>query len=344
MRIIFLDLNTKLEMVQDHQRKPIGGRVNSLFKVSDYLAWRGHDVTVLSDIENTGVTQWGTKWLDEQYGEYDVLVTNRGTADGYPWISAKSRILWTHDLPHAGFVPLARTLNAFDRVVFMSRYAEKVWRTFYPAIGRSVQIPNGVTKGLFKPRQKGQTLIYASSPNRGLDKLPLIHDAVQSRLGRDVDIVALSNLAKLHPGEVLKHGDQFDYTPIEESGVSLMEPAPVSGFAPMLGKAVGLLIPSGYPEICSNVVLQALVSGTPVFGTGGMDATSEYVRHRYNGMLTRFRPEDYMVHTVEMVRNLVEYMDSPRLQKKMQRRAARTKVLDWKQVGKKWERLIKRCA
>ena len=342
MRIIFHDLSTRLETVNDLERKGRGGMVNSLFRVSDYLAWRGHDVTVFSDIEGTGVTKWGAKWDNEAWGEYDCLITNRGTGDGYPQINAKSRILWTHDLPHSGFIPEPKTIRGYDCTVFMSRFAEKIWRTFYRTIGKSVQIPNGVSKGKFRPREKRNTLIYASAPNRGLDKLPLIHDALQTRLGRDVEVVAYSNLAKLHPGEVSR-GDAFDYKSVEDSGVDLRDPLPIAEFAQELGQAVGLLIPSGYPEICSNVVLQALSCGTPVFGTGGMDATSEWVRHRRNGMLTVFRPEDYMVHTVEMVRNLVEYMDSPKLQTRMQKRAAKTKIYSWKEIGRKWERLINRC-
>jgi len=343
MRILFHDLSTRLKTIKDLEREGRGGMVNSLFKVSDYLAWRGHDVTVLSDIEGGGVTNWGTKWNNEAWGHYDCLITNRGTGGGYPQISASSRILWTHDLPHSGFIPDPKTIRGYDCTVFMSVFAEKIWRTFYRTIGKSVQIPNGVTKGQFRPREKSQTLIYASAPNRGLDKLPLIHDALQTRLDRNVDIVAYSHLKSLHPGEV-RNEDTYDYASIEESGVDWRYPIPAREFAQELGQACGLLIPSGYPEICSNVVLQALSCGTPVFGTGGMDATSEWVRHRHNGMLTVFRPEDYMVHIIEMVRNLVEYMESPRLQAKMQKRAAKTRVWSWKAVGAKWERLIKRCA
>lgn len=342
MRILFIDRSTKLETIYDLSSRARGGMVNSLFKVSDYLAWAGHDVTVLSDIECDGVTAYGTKWLHEAWGKYDCLITNRGTGDGYPQIEARSRILWTHDLPHSGFIPEPKTIRAYSATVFMSKYAEKLWRTFYRDIGRSALIPNGVTPQLHKPRTKENYLIYASAPNRGLDKLPLIHDAVQTRLGREVPLLAYSNLAKLHPGEV-GAGDTFDYKAIEESSVRLMDPVPAREFAYTLGRAIGLVLPSGYPEICSNVVLQALSSGTPVFGTGGFDSTSEWVIHGKNGMLTKYGPWDYMVHSVEMVRNLVEYLEDPRLQKSMQRRAARTKVWSWKRVGRAWERLINRC-
>src|SRR3990167_10438182 len=148
--------------------------VSSLFKISDYLSSVGHQVFVLSDIQSAGKTRAGMIWTHEYYGQYDYLICNRGTHDGYPDIKARRRILWTHDLPHNGFIPEPKTIKAFAATVFMSQYAERIWRAFYPTIGRSFMIPNGVDKTLFFPRPKlPGFLIFASAPNRGLKKLPL---------------------------------------------------------------------------------------------------------------------------------------------------------------------------
>lgn len=315
--------------------------VASLFHVSDYLASQGHDVTVLSDIECTGVTKAKAKWLHEAWGEYDCLISNRGVGGGIPEIKAKSRILWTHDLPHSGFIPDPRVMGAFNCTVFMSRYAEAVWRLFYKDIGRSVFIPNGVDKSIFYPRQKFlKTMIFASAPNRGLDKLPLILDSVRSRMGKDgwkYVLKAYSNLSKLHPNE---GDDTFDYKTVEESDVELCDPLPQAEFANKLGQAGLMILPTGYPEICSNSVLQALASGTPVITTGNLGATGEWVKHRKNGMLTTFLPEDYMVHLVEMVRNTVRVLEDEKLHRKLIQSAQRTKVLTWSEIGRKWEKLL----
>ena len=77
MRILFIDRSTKLETVVDLKKKARGGMVTSLFKVTDYLSDVGHDVTVLSDIKSEGCTKSGTRWLNEIWGQFDVLVTNR---------------------------------------------------------------------------------------------------------------------------------------------------------------------------------------------------------------------------------------------------------------------------
>ena len=295
MRLLFIDTSTKLETIYDLTKKGRGGMVTSLFMVTNYLAHQGYDVTVLSDVECTGVTPFGVKWDHEAWGTYDVLVTNRGTADGYPQLDVRHRVLWTHDLPHSGFIPEPKTIAGYDCTVFMSKYAERIWRAFYRDIGKSVQIPNGVNKDLFKPREKENLVVYGSAPNRGLDRLPLIADSVNARLGQSghgrVRFVAYSDLASLHPNEV-GDGDTFDYKSIEKSSVELRKPVAQREWARMLGRAQAMIMPTGYPEICSNNVLQALASGTPVFSTGSLGATPEWVRDGKNGKLTKFLPND----------------------------------------------------
>jgi glycosyltransferase involved in cell wall biosynthesis len=347
MRLLFIDRSTKLETVRDLERRARGGMVTSLFKVSDYLSMCGHDVTVFSDIENTGVTKHGVKWLDECFGQYDVLIANRGVGDGFPQVKARHRILWTHDLPHSGFSPEPRTLHAFDCVVFMSRYAERVWRTFYNTIGRSVLIPNGVNKKLFFPRTKDMNyLIYASAPNRGLSKVPFIFDCIKTHSGRDLRMHAYSNMSVLHPNEnakdhneVLDDGYALEY---ESNAVRMLDPVPQQRLAEELGKASLMILPTPFPEICSNIILQSLASGTPVITTGQLGSAGEWIRHKRNGMLTEFITNDYMVHVVEMIRNACYVLEDGKRHQRMIRRAARTQILTWREVGKKWNRMIGR--
>jgi glycosyltransferase involved in cell wall biosynthesis len=338
MRILFVDNTTKLRTVRDLDNRARGGMVTSLFKVTDCLSQR-HHVYVWSDIEQEGQTRAGTNWVHVPPDDVDVLVANRGTGSGYPSIRAKARILWTHDLPHSGFIPEPMTVRAFDCTVFMSRYAERIWRTYYRGIGKSVLIPNGVDKSLFYPREKERGyLIYASAPNRGLERLPLIVDTIQESVDTDVYCKAFSNLSVLHPNE---GEDTFDYDSLGDS-VQRLDPLPQRRFADELGRAGLMILPSDYPEICSNVVLQALASGTPVLTTGGMGATPEWVKHRKSGMLTKFRPHDYMVYSLEIARNAIEVLKNEGLHRRLMRGAAKTRIYDWSEVGRKWSRLISR--
>lgn len=342
MRIAFVDLSTKLETIYDLESKPRGGMVSSLFKISDYLA-QFADVEVLSDIEMEGVTEAGVRWRKEPHGPYDFLITNRGTGSGYPYIAAKHRILWTHDLPHVGFIPEPKTIKAFSATVFMSRYAERIWRAMYPTIGRSFQIPNGVDRGLFRPLEKDLNyLIYISSPDRGLRELPFLFDCIKARVEMPVYMTAFSNLEKLHPNEVGEHDKyQDDYQLVRDSGVALCDPVPQPELAQELGHAGLMVLPTGWPEICSNAVLQALSCGVPIATTGNLGATCEWVNNK-NGRLTKFCPHDYMIHQVEMVRNCCEILSDEGLHRKLIRGAANSNLLTWEQVGQKWLRMLRR--
>lgn len=341
MRILFLDRSTKLETIDDIKWRARGGMVTSLFRVSDYLSERGHAVNVLSDIETEGTTDSGVDWLNEYPGfEYDFLIVNRGTGSGYSDIKAKHRILWTHDLPHAGFIPEPKTIKAFAATVFMSRYAERIWRYYYKDICKSFLIPNGVDRDVFYPRDKDRDfLIYASAPNRGLQRLPLIVDAITARTHRDIKCVAYSNLAVLHPNEV-KDDLSDTYNEVRASGISLRDPLPQHEFAEQLGRAGLMILPSSYPEICSNVILQSLASGTPVITTGNLGSVGEWIAHRKNGLLTQWQPHDYMAYTLNIVRDAVTVMTNPNLYIRLGRNAASTKIPSWKQIGALWERML----
>lgn len=338
MRICFLDRSTKLETVNDLETRARGGMVTSLFKISDYLS-QYHDVTVLSDIQEEGVTKAGTEWVNEYpIDKFDVLVCNRGI-NGFD-IKAKHRILWTHDLPHAGFIPEPKNIKAFSATVFMSKYAERIWRYYYKDIGRSFLIPNGVDKDIFYPREKGRDyLIYASAPNRGLKHLPFIFDCINE--ARPVYMRAYSNLSKLHPNE--GEDDYGDiYESVKSSKVNLCDPIPQSRLAEELGKAALMILPSNYPEICSNAVLQSLACGTPIITTGNLGSVGEWVKHRKNGMLSQWQPHDYMAYDLNIVRDAVEVLENESLHRKLIKSAANTKIFTWDQIGAQWQKMLTR--
>lgn len=289
------------------------------------------------------MTPAGVTWVNDYDGRlFDILICNRGVGNGYPEIRAKHRVLWTHDLPHNGFIPNPKTIKAFSATVFMSRYAENVWRTFYPDIGKGWLIPNGVNREIFKPGpyKDFDQMIYISNPNRGLDRLPLIYETVKRKLGRNLRMTAYCNHAVLHPNEGEDH-HELKYKGCLEAGIELFDPIPQAKLGEVLGQAGLMVMPSGYPEICSNAVLQSLACGTPVITTGGLGATPEWVRHGKNGMLTQFQPQDYLVYQLEMVRNIIEVMNNPRVHRKMMMKAAQTKgIYTWQEIAWMWHRKL----
>ena len=118
------------------------------------------------------------------------------------------------------------------------------------------------------------------------------------------------------------------------------DPVTQDVLANFIGQAALMILPSGYPETCGNSILQSLVSGTPVITTGNLGATPEWVKHKKNGMLTEYLPHDYMVHIVEMVRNAECVLKDEKLHQRLIRGATRTKILNWFEVGAKWEKML----
>jgi len=240
-------------------------------------------------------------------------------------------------------------MGAFDATVFMSRYAERVWRTFYRTIGKSFQIPNGIDQTVFYPDDYKDLdyLIYASAPNRGLKRLPLLFEAIQSRTRQSVHMTAFSNLAAQHPNECREGNDdgfQEVYKTVEESAVTLRKPIPQHELAGELGKAGLMILPTDYPEICSNIVLQSLASGTPIITTGYLGSACEWIKHGKNGMLTTYHPVDYMVYQLEIVRNAVQVLNDEKLHRKMMRNAANTNILTWEEVATAWNKMLRRLS
>ena len=200
-------------------------------------------------------------------------------------------------------------------------------------------------KKLFKPRKKDlDYLIFGSAPNRGLKRLSLFFDAVKTRVGRPVRMNAYSNMAKMHPNEAaMEHDYAAEYEAVRKSGVSLFDPLPQDKFAEELGMAGLMILPTDYPEICSNSVLQSLACGTPIITTGNIGSAGEWVKHGKNGMLTEFQVHDYMIHTLEMVRNTVKVLTDEWFHRKMISNATKTSGLfTWEEIGGKWDKMFRR--
>lgn len=360
MKILFTDFSTCLNSVDELKTRARGGMVSSLRILPDVLSKLNNEIAVWTDVKTGGMTENGVRWytlddFDEVVRQkWDFLIHNRGIGSGFTEVNARHRILWTHDLVHGGHAPNPEHLRALSATVFMSRYSEWTWRLFYRQIGKSYLIPNGVDRDLFYPREKDLNyLIYISAPNRGLHRLGIIFNTIKQRIERPIMFNAYSNMAVLHPADTEAqkgyvpqedggeaHGTTYKSN--EQLGVNVLDPIPQMELAEELGKAGLMIMPTGYPEICSNSVLQALASGTPIVTTGNMGATCEWVKDGWNGILTTTHLEDYMVYLMEVTRGAVKILENEKLHRKMIKNAAKTKGLyTWAEIGMAWQRMLK---
>lgn len=352
MDVLFVDFTTGLETLDDLERKGRGGMVSSLRILPDVLSKLNIHCEVLSDISKGCISKARVVWRNKSDWEYierrkwDFIIFNRGTGNGLPEFKAKHRILWTHDLPHGGWIPNKHTIKAFSATVFMSRYGERVWRYYYPTIGKSFLIPNGVDKDLFYPREKDMNyLIYASAPNRGAKRIGLFFEALKNKVNSNLHMKAFTDMKVLHPSDI-DEGDEdlyeVCYKSISESGIETPGVVPQKILAEELGRAILMLLPTGYPEICSNIVLQSLQSGTPVVTTGGMGSACEWVKHGWNGMLTKFHLEDYMSFHMNFYNYAKDVLSNFKLHNYLIKNGPKTRGLySWEEIGRKWAKMLK---
>jgi glycosyltransferase involved in cell wall biosynthesis len=348
MKLLFIDLTTGLDSFRDLETRARGGMVASLYILPEVLS-QSNKVYVLSDAKQGGKTDGGVIWLtlnDMDWvvkQDWDVLVLNRQTyGEGFNEISAKRRILWVHDMVHGGWIREPRYARMLWATVFMSQYSEETWRAYYTDLpSRSYVIPNGIDKGLFHPqRQKDRNvLLYFSAPNRGLEHLAVITDTARQATGLPLKMVAYSNMATMHPQE---GSDKFQkvYENARKDGVILRDPIPQKAIAEEVGKAGLIVKPSDFAETCSNTTIQSLASGTPII-TGPTGADKEWIRHKWNGMLTTHTLQDGPLFIMEMCRNLVSVLKDEELYTKLICNAPQTKGLyTWEEIGKKWNTML----
>lgn len=336
-RVAFLDGSENAILGPGNLTGPLNGRLTCVTNIAHRLAARGHEVEIIG--RHPRFYHRGCLWTHEAHGRYDALVFLRGYGQGQPAVEAAKRFLWVRDLPHSGFCKEPEKLKGVH-VVALSNYGAGIWQTFYKEIRKVTVIPNGVDTDIFHPgteRRNPKWFIYASNPNRGLDRLPLIFETIRAR-DPQVRLWAFSDRSTLHPGEEGDYAEAYDRC--RQSGIDLCAPVPARELAGWFRRCGAMVLPTDYPEICSNTVLQALACGLPIITTGNLGATPEWVRDDFNGLLTKYQKHDYQVFDLEIARHMATVTGGGEKWKRLCDGAAKTPVWSWDRVADAWEGLL----
>lgn len=345
MKILFID-GTAGFSPNRLAEKPCGGILTSLTIIPRQLAARGHSVSVMS-MHKTAELVGGVVYMpigtDVSTQNPDVVVFNRNSiyrsiAEHFKAKGAKL-VWWLHDivdhryLRDDGYILL-------DKIVALSEYCASSYSDFY-GISRDlfITIPNGVDKTVFYPgkwKDRNPNLwVHASAPVKGL--YPLEFTLWQMR--RHNPSVEL----RVHSSQGLH---DFEDTPaieaslksLGEAGARLVGPIPQKDLADTFRNAWGLLMPNHYPEICSNVLLQAQACGLPVVASN-IGSVSEFITHRKTGMLTKYMPHDMFLWWKDYAEQAVITASDKDLHRRMSE-AAPSGVLNWETVAGKWASML----
>jgi len=251
--------------------QPAGGTVTSLTYVPQALARYGHDVTVVSiwegEITHNGVnyTRDEAKFLKPDVVVFNRNVINRSALSAFP---DSVKVWWLHDIVDPRYLE-DDAFKEMDLIVALSGYCRDSYASFYGIPEEKfIVIGNGVDPSTFYDdhRERNRNLaVYASAPIKGgLGLLGYIADNMaRNNPDFELHVYASQDLHALDNGPYEKALADLAQHP----GVFIFEPVRQFELSEVLRSAWCCLMPNSYPEICSNLMLQAQACGCPVISS-----------------------------------------------------------------------------
>lgn len=339
MRILFVDLtdNHNPHLLYD---KPTGGTLTSLTKVPEELVKLGHEVYVSSRY-NKEETVNGVHYVikDSTVPKWDVTVFNRNVLPfdfvSYCKNNGSKIVWWLHDIVDTRYLPDA-TFTMVDHIVALSNYCKDTYSDFYEIPKEKFTvISNGVDDKVFysgKYEERNPHLyITASALIKGFSPVKLTYETLRKE-DPDIDFRIYSS-QKLHGFENTEVQQQF-LNEMKNLRAHVYYPVSQSVLAQIMRKAWALLLPNNYPEICSNLLLQARACGLPIV-SGNLGANPEFLDK--GGLVTsNWQPHDIHSWIVEFARKTVSLQKDPVLHKKLSLEASEN-VPTWERIGRDWD-------
>lgn len=344
MRILFVD-GTEGHNPKELYEKPTGGTLTSLTKVPEYLASKGHEVYVTSSYKVEEVVN-GVHYVlpGNTVPKWDVTVLNRNLVQepfvNYCKQQGSKIIWWLHDIVDTRYLEDG-SFKKVDKIVALSKYCKDTFSDFYEIDPSKFEIiPNGIDPEVYFPGKyedrNPHLFITASAPIKGQAALEPAYLTLK-RHDLDLDFRVYSS-QKLH-GKA-DSASQLDFLQMmAKVGVHVYAPTSQKVMAALMRKAYAFLMPNSYPEICSNLLLQARACGCPVVASG-IGANVEFIEHTKTGLLTsKWQPHDLHSWTVEFTRQACILQRDKETHKLISENAPKN-IMTWNQVGEAWQCLL----
>ncbi len=326
-----------------HQRttRPTGGILNSLTLIPESLAKQGHEVYVDSTYQHDEIVN-GVHYVksDASIGHCDVAVFNRNVLPKGFILALKAAgtkiVWWLHDIVQLTYLK-DDAFRLVDRVVALSEYCRDTYSSFYDiSPEKFVVIPNGVDPNIFYPGDPAQRdknlVLMASALIKGFVPIPTVYDNL-SRSNMNLDFRIYSS-QMLH-GQKNSADQQAFLEHMERKGAHVYSPVSPEVLGHLLRQARCFLMPNGYPEICSNLLLQAQACGCPVV-TSDIGSAPEFIEQGVTGLYTtRYKPHDLFSWVVEYTNLVLDVAGSDSLLGTISQNSPRD-VKSWDLVGRLW--------
>ena len=345
MKLVFIDATPGFTLDRKDTRA-CGGILNSLTIIPKYLASKGHSVTVkcsISEKQTVDGVLYMPVGLMEPIPKWDLVIVNRNGINNYivdyaHGIGTKV-VWWLHDIVDMRYLEDS-SFKRVDKIIALSEYCKTSYSQFYDIPeDKFVVIPNGVDKKRFYPgkyedRQKYK-MIWASAPIKGF--LPLLD--VWSNVKRhfpDAELIVYAS-QQLHDKQNTSEQGAF-LDKIQQMDALVVQPVSQEVLAEKMREAWCLLMPNSYPEMCSNLMLQAQACGLPVISSN-IGSASELIQNNETGIITDFYPHDLFLWIKKYVESTIKLFQDEALHKKISEQAPRD-VKSWEEVGERWHEFL----
>ena len=325
--------------------QPTGGCLTSLTRVSEELVKVGHEVFVSSTYDKDEVIN-GVTYLKAgtKIDKWDLTIFNRNVLPKefvqYCKDQGSKVIWWLHDIVDPRYLP-DDAFKLADHIVAQSEYCKRTYMDFYgiPEEKFTV-ISNGIEERLFNPgdyeKRNPNLYIMASSLIKGYMPIEtLLINLKQQNFALDFRIYSSQ---QLH-GIKNSNAQQQWLDTMSVNGAHVYAPMSPTSLSAVMKKAWVLLMPNSYPELCSNLLLQARACGLPVVASH-IGSNAEWIKHEETGLMTtKWNPHDIHSWCKEFSEEAIRLYHDKELHKKISRNTV-TNIPTWRDIGGKWHGLI----
>jgi len=344
-KLLFID-STPGYSPDKKDTKACGGILTSLTIIPRYLAKKGWDVTVSCTHDKKekidGVTYVPFNH-NEAIPKWDISIINRNGVTneivGYSKSIGAKTVWWLHDIVDFRYLNDAAYKHV-DSIIALSEYCKESYSQFYDIPpDKFTVIPNGVDKSVFYPGEYGDRkkykLIMASALIKGF--MPVFDTWTNVKRHFPGASLTIYGSQKLHGLEDNKIQQAF-LDEMETEGATVQNPIPQSILADKMRESWVLLMPNSYPEICSNLLLQAQACGLPVI-TSNIGSVGEFIENDKTGILTSHYPHDLFLWIKKYVESTVRLLKDDDKHKRISEQAPKD-VKDWDTIGEMWNEYL----
>ncbi len=326
--------------------RPTGGCLTSLTRVSEELVKLGHEVFVSSTYA-TEDTVNGVKYLSagQTVPKWDITIFNRNVLPKefvtYCKQQGSKIIWWLHDIVDPRYLP-DDTFRLADKIIAQSEYCKKTYQDFYGIPeDRFTVISNGIEESIFNPgvyeNRNPNLYLMASALIKGYSPIETCYINLKLH-NYNLDFRIYSS-QQLHGIENTSSQQRW-LDGMGASGAHIYSPLSPTSLAAIMKKAWVLLMPNSYPEMCSNLLLQARACGLPVV-TSDIGSNPEWIKDEETGLLTtKWHPHDIHSWSKEFAEQACRLHFDKALHKKISDNTT-IGIPTWRDIGGQWNEVIR---